>query len=158
MLSFCCDTCRKRVKPSSVWFFDRNDHYDQHAARLRLRPCSLDRPTKPSMTTCSPHWASPSVPWPDGGYGCVTPLYASLFGNLRKPSYFYRFPGKNSLEDCKNRSGLSETVCSNCSIALVFQAPVCIEIFPRLKGPKFSAKNGNRFCRIFRRPQIIQKS
>lgn len=39
-LSFCCDTCRKRVTLSSVWFFDRNDHYDLHVARLR--PCSLD--------------------------------------------------------------------------------------------------------------------
>ena len=156
MLSFCCDTCRKRVKPSSVWFFDRNDHYDQHAARLR--PCSLDRPTKPSMTTCSPHWASPSVPWPDGGYGCVTPLYASLFGNLRKPSYFYRFPGKNSLEDCKNRSGLSETVCSNCSMCWCSSPPSAPRFFLDKKGLNFLKRMAPVFCRIFRRLQIIQKS
>ena len=118
----------------------------------------MDRPTKPSMTTCSPCWASPSVPSPDGGYGGVTPLYAPLFGNLRESSYFHRFPGKNSLEDCKNRSGLSETVCSNCSMCWCSSPQSAPRFFLDKKGLNFLKRMAPVFCRIFRRLQIIQKS
>lgn len=145
------------MTPSSVWFYDRNDHYDQHVARLR--PCSLDgQANQAQHDNLQSLLGISSVPSPDGGYGGVMPLYAPLFGNLRESSYFHRFPGKNSLEDCKNRSGLSETVCSNCSMCWCSSPPSAPRFFLDNKGLNFLKRMAPVFCRIFRRLQIIQKS